>query len=306
MFIKALRENERFRANLIQMTTGKVLSTSVDVQGQRRHVSGPGTIDFVLKIRGGPVLLVENKIDAAYSVTRAGLGQPERYQASVSAYKARGSEVYSVLLAPKLYLDKSRSSHLFDCRVSYEDLLVALDGDDRALVEAAIRQAATPYEPIPNVGAGSFFSAIRMLVGRNYPDLVLKREPNSRGARPVGSHTVYFDLTRTLQPLSSIARPRMSLQCWDSGVPSASVKIMLPRLAHLAAALTLPGSLADIGAYLRPAGRSLGVVIDTPRLDTQKPLADQADDVSEALEAALRLQKWWNENPRMLQRWSVA
>ena len=81
---------------------------------------------------------------------------------------------------------------------------------------------------------------------------------------------------------------------------------MLPDSAALAGQLSVPQSLTDIGGYLRAAGRSLGIVIDTPRLDTQKPFDEQADDVIEALEAALRLQGWWNENYEVLRRWVEA
>ena len=49
-----------------------------------------------------------------------------------------------------------------------------------------------------------------------------------------------------------------------------------------------------IGAYLRPAGQSLGCVIDTPRLDTQRPLQAQLSDVDAGLAAADRLRSWWN------------
>jgi hypothetical protein len=64
-----------------------------------------------------------------------------------------------------------------------------------------------------------------------------------------------------------------------------------------------PSSLADIGGYLRPAGRSLAIVIDTLRLDTKRPLFGQIEAVVEGLEAALRLQSWWNANHQVLLGW---
>ena len=56
----------------------------------------------------------------------------------------------------------------------------------------------------------------------------------------------------------------------------------------------IPVSLEAIGGYARPAGRSLGLVIDTPQLDTQMPLEAQVAEVEEGLEAARRLAGWWN------------
>ena len=97
----------------------------------------------------------------------------------------------------------------------------------------------------------------------------------------------------------------MSLQCWDNAARSASVKIMLPDRAALSEQLLVPQSLSDIGGYLRSAGRSLGIVIDSPRLNTQRPFAEQADDIVEALESALRLQGWWNENSDILRQWTA-
>lgn len=76
-------------------------------------------------------------------------------------------------------------------------------------------------------------------------------------------------------------------------------------LAHLAGQVPEPSDLADIGGYLRPAGRSLGIVIDTLRLDTQLSFQDQWDDIVEALEAAIRLQGWWNNNSLVLAKWGL-
>jgi len=132
----------------------------------------------------------------------------------------------------------------------------------------------------------------------------MKRDPNADGVRPDHSRTVYFDVPKTLRIHPDVLRPKMSLQCWDSSAPSASVKIMLTGQAHLAERLNAPRNLSDIGGYLRRAAGSLGIVIDTSRLDTQRPFADQADDVVEALEAAVRLQKWWNENADILRSWT--
>lgn len=94
------------------------------------------------------------------------------------------------------------------------------------------------------------------------------------------------------------------MQFLDKAAPSASVKIMMLGRAALVDKLTVPESLADIGGMLRAAGRSLGIVIDTPRLDPKVHLEEQTDNVIEALEAAIRLQGWWNENGPILLGWA--
>lgn len=274
------------------------------VRGQVRHVGQTGHIDIEVDIQGGPVLLVENKIDAAYSTTRKGHGQPQRYRASVEARRRGGREAHAILLAPARYIAGSRLADLFDARVPYEAFLDLVEGADRVLLSAAIQQAETPYEPAANTRTGDFFAAMRRLIVERYPALVMKRDPNADGIRPGRSRTVYFDVAKTLQRHPDAPKPSMSLQCWDSAARSASVKIMLRDCAGMAADLAVPRDLADIGGYLRPAGRSLGIVIDTPRLDTQRPFDEQADAVVEALEGALRLQAWWDANGATLRTWT--
>lgn len=304
VFLRVLREYPEVAATLAEIVTGVKPREVLDVRGQVRHAGGTGSIDIVVRFRAGPILLIENKIDAAYSVTRAGQGQPQRYQNSVKTFRDSGAQAFSVLLAPSTYLGGSRLGEMFNARVPYEALRDLVPDEDRHVLDLAILQASTPYEPVANVGAGEFFSAVRNLIESQFPDLVMKRDPNEGGIRPDDSRTVYFDVARTLSLHARVPRPRMSLQCWDSGARSASVKIMLPDRATLAAKLSPPQSLVDIGGYLRPAGRSLGIVVDTPRLDTQMSAAEQADDIAEALEAALSLQRWWNENGSILRDWS--
>lgn len=306
LFLRLLRESA---GALHVLAAGLPLSQSPNrapvVRGQVRHVGQAGSIDIEVEIEDGPVLLVENKIDAAYSTTRDGHGQPQRYRASVETRRRAGREAHAILLAPERYIAGSRLADLFDARVPYEAFMGLVDGSDRLLLCAAIRQAETPYEPAANDRTGDFFVAMRRLIARHFPDLVMKHDPNADGVRPDASRTVYFDVARTLRLHRGVPRPRMSLQCWDSAARSASVKIMLPDRACLATALAVPRDLADIGGYLRPAGRSLGIVIDTPRLDTQRPFDEQADDIVEALQGAVRLQAWWDDNSDTLRTWAM-
>lgn len=306
LFLRLLRDRPEVAVVLAELATGRRPISATEVKGQVRHATGTGSIDIFVRYRGGPVLLIENKIDAAYSITREGHGQPQRYQRSVAAYREAGAEAFSVLLAPTNYLSGSRLADLFDARIAYEKLRDLVEGKDRALLEAAILQAEAPYEPVANAHAGEFFAEVRQLIAGHFPDLVMKHDPNDGGVRPDASRTIYFDVPRTLRLHAGVPRPRMSLQCWDSAARSASVKIMLSDRAAVADRLSVPQNLADIGGYLRSAGRSLGIVVDTPRLDTQGPFGEQAANIVEALEAALRLQGWWNENSDILLQWAEA
>lgn len=298
LFATALSHNPDFVRLFLTAIDGVPGNGVARVVLQTPH-QGPGhrgSIDLELTRADGSVLLVENKIDAGYSVTRTGDPQPDRYRASIAALRERGLPAASVLLAPGVYLTGTRHAGAFDHQLSYEALRPALTGVDLALLDAAILQAATPYDPVPNVSSAAFFADYEAFARENFPELVIKHNPNGNGVRPTESRTIYFDVPRTLRISGALPRPRMSLQCRDSTAPSASVKIMLGGWGARASSIPVPVSLAEIGGYIRPAGRSLGVVIDTPQLDTQMPFDAQVPAVEEGLEAARHLARWWNHH----------
>lgn len=68
------------------------------VRGQTRHVGSSGTIDIDVTYSDGTRLMIENKIDAGYSVTLLGEDQPVRYRRTVDAYRAQGSDAHSIFL----------------------------------------------------------------------------------------------------------------------------------------------------------------------------------------------------------------
>jgi hypothetical protein len=264
------------------------------VARQRPHPVGTGSIDLWVQLSDRTVLLIENKIDAAWSVTTSGEDQPARYRASAERLRSLGLQAFSLLLAPQCYLSASRQADAFDRRISYEVCLPYFPDDDRALLTAAVLQAASPYEPEPDMPTSDFFTAFRSHAARHFPDLVLKRDPNAGGVRPTGSHTIYFDVRRTLRPQRHLPVPRMSLQAWDSGASAASVKIMLGGLANRASAIKVPSGLRTLGGYIRPAGGSLGIVMDTPRLDTRASFSNQIAAIEDGLDRAQMLRDWWN------------
>lgn len=302
LFLRQFRENPPFAKAFLEQVVGKDTSRLNHIVSQVRHRRDTGTIDFEVHCED-VALLIENKIDAGYSITRDGSGQPDRYRRSVAALREGGREALSVLLAPEVYLASSKLAAHFDKRVSYESLRALFEGNDLSLIDRAIEQASAPYEPVANSGTMSFFASYEKLVAERFSDLKIKQGPNADGVRPGGSRTIYFDVRRTLTDHAGVPRPRMSLQCLDSGAATASVKIMLGGLGTLCQALGVPQSLRDVGGYLRPAGRSLGIVIDTPRLNTQRAFDDQIPEVVEGLEAALRLQAWWGDSRTLLQEW---
>jgi hypothetical protein len=56
----------------------------------------------------------------------------------------------------------------------------------------------------------------------------------------------------------------------------------------------LSAALRDSGIYVRPAGRSLALVLDTSRLDNMRAVAGQETIILDALSKLQRLRDAWN------------
>ena len=277
---------------------------------QVRHVGASGTADLVVRYWLGSactaMLLVENKIDAGFTPD-----QPARYAISRDAQRTAVPVVATVLLAPAIYLAGSKLASGFDAAVSYERLLPFATGTDGELIAVAIERAESPYEPVPVAAVMDFFTGYAELARNTAPDLVLKRNPNSAGARPEASRTIYFDAQRSgfagygfLLKEGQPASLRVSHQCWDSGAPNPSVKAMLDGWARYLpiASPVLAPALRGSGIYLRPAGRSLALVLDTGRLDNMRAVAGQEAVILDALSKLQRLREAWNGLEEPLRR----
>ena len=215
IFIEALRHDLALGVRFLE-SLGLPPAAAKQVRGQTRHVGSSGTIDIDVTYADGTRLMIENKIDAGYSITRMGEDQPVRYRRTIEAYRDQGSNAHSVLLAPASYIASTHSSDAFDSCVSYESFIEFFGGGDLALLTAAIEQAKTPYEPDPNPATGTFFLDYRQFVRNRFPELILKPDPNANGKRPIGSRTFYFDTKKSLLRYPDLPNPSMSLQCWDS------------------------------------------------------------------------------------------
>lgn len=305
LFLRQFRENPHFLEVFIRAADLRLnASERLQIRSQVKHKCDPGTIDFEISYGASYALLIENKIDAGCSTTLSGLGQPERYQRSKEQLRREGIIALTILVAPNSYCERTTFSRKFDICISYEDLRPLLKFDDLLLLNAAIIQAQTPYEPDPNQASADFFSGFKVFAQKQYPSLYIKKDPNPGNIRPIGSHTIYFDVQKTLINYVGIPTIRMSLQCWDSAQPSASVKIMIGKWGKFCHQIEHPSTLTEIGAYLRRANFSLGIVIDTPRLDTQVNINSQLEDVVAGLEGAVRLQNWWRNNPDVVRNWA--
>lgn len=299
---RLLLANLNAAAMLLNAATVEADFDRVTIARQVRHVDASGTADLVvrywLRTACTAMLLVENKIDVGFTPD-----QPARYAISRDAQRSSAPAIATLLLAPAVYLAGSRLAAGFDAAVPYERLLPIAVGPDRELIATAIERAESPYEPVPVPAVMDFFTGYAELARNAAPDLVLKRNPNSAGARPEASRTIYFDAQRSgfasygfLLKEGRPASLRVSHQCWDSGAPNPSVKAMLDGWARYLPMVSpvLAPSLRGSGIYLRPAGRSLALVLDTGRLDNMRVVAGQETVVLDALSKLQRLREAWN------------
>ena len=84
-------------------------------------VDQTGETDLLSRFTDGDkqsVLLIENKIDAAFQPT-----QPERYRSRANELATNGETAYCVLIAPMRYsIGNTVATAYFDACVSYEDI----------------------------------------------------------------------------------------------------------------------------------------------------------------------------------------
>ena len=305
---EAFHSQPRFAAYVLNHCGFTAAIGPLNVRRQVQHREASGTADLVVTVGsiGSPsaVLLIENKIDAAFTPD-----QPKRYARSKEAYLAEGAlRVATVLTCPSVYSRSSRLATEFDVTMTYEELAMVAGPETAQLLATAIARAEVPYEPEPVDAVMSFFDAYEAIARRVAPELVVKRNPNSSGARPKGSYTIYFDVRRALGRYNFLPTVRFSHQCQDSGAPTPSVKIMLADWARHTERLrtVATADLIGTGFELRPAGQSLGIAAPTPRLNNMRPAHEQENEITEGLNAARRLRSWFRTNGATLQRWASA
>jgi hypothetical protein len=276
------------------------------VEQQARHEGASGTIDLLVRLLDKTSaescrILIENKLDSSFTPS-----QPERYASSAVAMSRAGRPAFPIVCAPGGYIAKSKYLSAFKAAVSYEQIASWLDGEDEALVNAAILRFSMPYEPDPVPEVADFHAGYRRLVQELAPELVVKSNPNPGGERPDASRTIYFSTSKTLPHYDFLPALRFSHQCWDASAPSASVKIMFSGWAAHEAALRKGSSsaLGNTGFYLRKAGRSLGLAKDTPRMNNKLPINSQFDAVVGGIRAAAGLSAWMHANESILRDWA--
>ncbi|MGA9795027.1 MAG: hypothetical protein WBQ17_05755 [Rhizomicrobium sp.] len=307
---RRLKNDREFSASLLRdvLTQAKHSLTHfcLSVVRQAPHEGATGTIDLLVRLfddHDGELgrILIENKLDSTFTPT-----QPERYGASAVAMSRINRPAIPVICAPSDYLNRSKYLSPFKASVSYEKIRDMLDGEDRKLMEDAILRFSMPYEPDPVPEVRDFHEGYVQVAAELAPELMVKPNPNPGGERPKDSRTIYFVTRETLPTYAFLPTLRFSHQCWDSSAPFPSAKIMFAEWGKVEALLRRVArpTLEGTPLYLRKAGKSLGLVHNTPRLDNFRPVKSQYDAVACGIRAAATLRAWMFANGAILREWA--
>ncbi len=308
---RLLLANAHFAANFIAAVAAEVrlrmIYDSLSIERQAPHSGVPGSIDLLICLHDAADnaetgrLLVENKLDSGFTPN-----QPERYAASGMAMSRAGRPAIPVICAPAQYLARSKHTNPFKARISYETLASWVTNEEKEQLDAAIARFEMPYEPDPVPAVAEFFDGYVHLAREHAPELIIKSNPNSGGARPEGSRTIYFATSRSLPQYDFLPALRFSHQCWDSSASAPSVKVMFANWSRFETLLQRASAadLSNTPLYLRAAGNSLGLVHDTPRMDNKRAVGTQLEAVVRGIRAAAAIRAWMYANEKVLRRWA--
>lgn len=308
---RALRDDKQFRKQFITFISDQCgvsfVCHGAGVDRQFPHEGSRGAIDILLRLFSDRKeetgrLLIENKVNSGFTPD-----QPERYAASAGAMSRLTRPAVSVICAPEEYLRRSRYLGPFQARVAYEKLAEWLGSVDREVIDLAVLRFAMPPEPDPVPEVADFHEGYKRLVAELAPELVVKPSPNTGGARPNGSYTMYFDAKKPLPTWDFLPTLSISHQCVDSGAPNASVKVIFRGWAKFLPDLQAVSRphLSGTRMYLRVAGNSMGLVHDTPRLNNKLPVKAQREAVVIGIRAAASLRAWMFGNEAVLRQWAL-
>jgi hypothetical protein len=227
-------------------------------------------------------LLVENKIDAPPQAKQA-----ERYRKRGEKGITEGlwEEFRTCLVAPEQYLAAAAEADLYDCIISYEELMSFFVSrrrrDPRFLYKAqvireAIQKRRTGYQPIISPEMTKFVEEYVALATKEVPSLhVLPAKP-----RPAGSTWVTF------KPHDYARYASLSHQ-----LTGGYVKLFLTDAAKDIDQWQARFSpFLEEGMLLDLAGKSVGLSLPVPKLDPLgRSVADQISEVRAGLAAAKRI-----------------
>jgi len=229
------------------------------------------------------VLLVENKIDAAFMPR-----QPERYRERAQLLVSAGKLdlAFCVLVAPRAYSPPSGDGlQHFDAVISYEDIAAAISSASTAranhraaLLLRAVEQARDSYTLAPVPEVGNLWQRIFAIARREFPGLEMA-EPSDKGSQ---SKWIIFkaDLPSKITIDWKITKASVELSFWPNAIHRPGKTIDLSDL---------------VGARREMSGNTTIIRLAGPRPPNDwTKLSNQ--QIREALDAAQSLLLFYRKN----------
>lgn len=290
VFAKAFRTSEAFCDSVRKQIGIYGTGCATRVAPQAPHHSDGGTIDLDVTLSGAR-LLIENKISAAWSYTRKGENQVDRYCRSASGYSA-----LTVLLAPRAYLRSAGKVGDFDRQISYESLPNNFSSKEYEVLCTAIDQAIVPVTN-PSDARTVFFDQISSLMAEITPDIRMKMRDRNED-----SFTVHLDVGKSLRHHIGLPTPSVFLQ-----LRQANVKLMLRKWGWAVERLREEQGLEGTGIRLERVGTrgTIAFQMQTPFVNCDQPYEGQEEKIEKALLTTRTLCRWWDANEALLRRFSA-
>ena len=245
---------------------------------------------------------IENKIDAPF-----GDSQAERYEGRARQDLAEGEFDRSlcILMAPNDYIEAvPDGAARFHETISYEQIAEALGEradylDEESsrrcwhkmeMLEQAIHKHRRGYTAEPDPKVTEFW--------QGYWDDARQAAAGLRMDRPADkpSRSGFVHFTRSIQSKRPLPGCKI-VHKLGHGRVDLQITGWADRLEAVANAIK---SRLAAGVTLRKAGKSLAISIEAPVLDTTRPFEEQRDKAWEGMDAASRLQAWFNQNHEYL------
>lgn len=265
---------------------------------------GESDLDVLFTIGTAQVLfLIENKIDASFTPRQA-----DRYRCRAQLAVASGnySAVRTLLVAPSAFLASSRSSSVFDARLSYEEIVAFLQSDSvpsdseearrltfrlRLLATAIAKQKRGDGPQIVHPGVTSFrvaFGERSLELAPELGPINLKREGHWPGDKWIEYRSVLPSLGKGKKPDIVVKTDRkvVHIQIYGWGRRDDELR---PRLAGLLeTGMSIP----------RVKGRrgSIAVSLPVSLIDHMGAFEPQRHAAEEAIRAAQRLLGWFRRH----------
>jgi len=262
-------------------------SGGICVDAARSVTSSEGESDLEADFRSddGAVsrLLIENKIGANFQPAQA-----ERYRIRGGRYVANNqcARVFTVLLAPAVYLREGVAAEGFDRFLAYEavrdwfleDKSLGVRGKHKAaILTSAIEKGTIGYQMVEDEPVTRFWRQYWELAIREAPELEMRQPPGK--ASKSGFVTFRPAVLREARIRHKLSHGNVDLEFAGMG----------NRLSELRARF---GERLESDMSIERTNKSGVVRIRVPRLSTVDPFEDQIENARAGLRAAQRLLAW--------------